>query len=110
MSEKEISGQIRFSYGITLLQAITKSLGVSLVLGILVIAGNALGLAGSNFLIINLVLVIFFGLNILAYIELSVNAARKGGAYRLVQTCEEGNWLAFITGWSILLQASAPED
>jgi uncharacterized hydrophobic protein (TIGR00271 family) len=103
MSEKEISGQIRFSYGITLLQAIIKSLGVSLVLGILVIAGNALGLAGSNFLIINLVLVIFFGLNILAYIELSVNAARKGGAYRLVQTCEEGNWLAFITGWSILL-------
>jgi len=103
MSEKELSSQIRFSHGISLLRAVSKSLGISLILGILVLLGDTVHLAGSNFPIINLVLMVFIILNLLGYIELSVSSPRKGGAYRLVQTCEDGNWLAFLTGWGVLL-------
>jgi uncharacterized hydrophobic protein (TIGR00271 family) len=103
MSEKELTGQIRFSYGISLLRAIIKSLGVILVIGILAVLGDLLPLAGSNLPLINLVLLGFVGLNLLGYIELSVSSSRKGGAYRQVQAREEGNWLAFLTGWSLIL-------
>jgi len=103
MSEKELSGQIRFSYGISLLRAVSKSLGISLVLAVFVLLGDVINLAGSNLPIVILLLAVFLVLNLLGYIELSVSSPRKGGAYRLVQTCEEGNWLAFLTGWSVLL-------
>ena len=103
MSEKEHTGQIRFSYGISLLLAVSKSLGVILVIGLLVILGDLLTLAGSSVPLISLILLFFICLNMLGYIELSVSSPRKGGAYRLVQACEEGNWLSFLTGWSLIL-------
>ncbi len=103
MSEKEHRGQIRFSYGISLQQAVSKSLGVILVFGLLVILGDLLSLAGSSVPLISLILLVFICINMLGYIELSVSSPRKGGAYRLVQACEDGNWLAFLTGWSLIL-------
>lgn len=103
MSEKEPRGQIRFSYGISLLWAVSKSLGVILVFGLVVILGDLLSLAGSSVPLISLILMVFVCLNMLGYIELSASSPRKGGAYRLVQACEDGNWLAFLTGWSLIL-------
>ncbi len=103
MNDKEYRGQIRFSYGISLLHAVFKSLAVNLALGVVVILGTVLDLGGSNFPIINLALMGFVGLNLLGYIEASVSFPRKGGAYRLVHSCEDGNWLAFLTGWSLVL-------
>ncbi len=103
MSEKEHRGQIRFSYGISLRQAVSKSLGVILVFGLLVILGDLLSLAGSSVPLISLILLVFICINMLGYIELSVSSPRKGGAYHLVQACEDGNWLAFLTGWALIL-------
>ena len=103
MSEKDLTGQIRFSYGISLLRAVLRSLGVILVIGLLVILGDLLPLAGSSVPLISLILLVFVCLNMLGYIELSASSPRKGGAYRMVQACEEGNWLSFLTGWSLIL-------
>ncbi len=103
MSEKERRGQIRFSYGISLLLAVSKSLGVCLVIGLLAILGDLLTLAGSSVPLFSLILLLFVCLNLLGYIELSASSPRKGGAYRLVQACEDGNWLSFLTGWSLIL-------
>jgi uncharacterized hydrophobic protein (TIGR00271 family) len=46
---------------------------------------------------------IFIGLNMLGYLELALSLHSTGGAYRLVQSCEEGNWLSFLTGWALII-------
>ena len=65
--------------------------------------GDLFLLAGSVLPLIVFLLMIFVGLNMLGYLELSHTLPSSGGAYRLVQSCEEGNWLAFLTGWALIL-------
>ena len=103
MNEKELTRQIRISYGISLLQAITRSLGVILTFSILVLLSDLLSLAGSSVPVAVLLLVVLIVLNNLGYIELSVSSPRKGSAYHLIQGCEDGNWLAFLSGWILIL-------
>ncbi|MCJ7733690.1 MAG: amino acid permease, partial [Anaerolineales bacterium] len=102
MSEKNNTQHIRFSYGISLIRAITMSLSVMLVLSLLVLMGELLPNAGTVVPLISFLMIFFIGINLLGYLELSQSQPR-GGAYQMVQAYEEGNWLAFITGWVLLL-------
>ncbi|TFG47601.1 MAG: hypothetical protein E4H33_05610, partial [Anaerolineales bacterium] len=102
MSEKNNTQHIRFSYGISLIRAITMSLSVMLVLSLLVLMGELLQNAGTVVPLISFLMIFFIGINLLGYLELSQSQPR-GGAYQMVQAYEEGNWLAFITGWVLLL-------
>jgi uncharacterized hydrophobic protein (TIGR00271 family) len=103
MSDKQPSLQIRFSYGISFSRAVLTSLGVMLVLTILVLMGDLIQFSGSVLPLISFLMIIFVGINFLGYIELSQSLPRSGGAYQMVQSCEEGNWLAFLTGWVTIL-------
>ena len=103
MSDKPQSQQIRFSYGISFSRAVLTSLGVMLVLAILVLMGDLVQLANTILPLISILLIIFVGINFLGYLELSQSLPRSGGAYQMVQSCEEGNWLAFLTGWVTIL-------
>lgn len=103
MSEKKQSLHIRFSYGISFSRAVSMSLGVMLVLSILVLMGDLVQLAGTVLPLISFLLIIFVGINYLGYLELSQSLPRSGGAYQMIQSCEEGNWLAFLTGWVTIL-------
>ncbi len=107
MTEKGYSQQIRYSYGIRLPRAIATSLSVMLVISCLVLMGDLLGTAGSFLPLTAFLLTVFIGLNLLAYLELSQSLPLSGGAYRLVQTSEEANWLSFLTGWSLILTGLA---
>ncbi len=103
MSENEYSQQIRYSYSISLLRAISMSLGVMLVISVLVLLGDLITTNGASIPIIVLLSSLIVTGNLLGYVELSMSVPQPGGAYRLVQDCEEGNWLAFLTGWALLL-------
>ncbi len=103
MSDKNQSQHIRFSYGISFSRAVFMSLGVMLTLSILVLMGDLVQLAGAVLPLISILLIIFVGINFLGYLELSQSLPRSGGAYQMVQSCEEGNWLAFLTGWVTIL-------
>ncbi len=103
MSDKSQSQQIRFSYGISLSRAVLTSLGVMLVLSILVLMGDLVQLANKFLPLISILLIFFVGINFLGYLELSQSLPSSGGAYQMVQSCEEGNWLAFLTGWATIL-------
>ena len=103
MSEKEYPQQIRYSYSISLLRAISMSLGVMLVISVLVLLGDLITTDGASLPVIILLSSLVIVGNLLGYVELSMSVPQPGGAYRLVQDCEEGNWLAFLTGWALLL-------
>lgn len=103
MSEKEYPQQIRYSYSISLLRAISMSLGVMLVISVLVLLGDLITTNGTSIPVIILLSSLIVVGNLLGYVELSMSVPQPGGAYRLVQDCEEGNWLAFLTGWALLL-------
>jgi uncharacterized hydrophobic protein (TIGR00271 family) len=103
MSEKEYSGQIRFSYGVSHWWVVLKSLSLLVILYSLVLLDDALSLSGSSLVLISVLLLIFIIVNLLGYIELAVASPRKGGSYRLVQTSEDSNLLAYLTGWLIIL-------
>jgi len=80
MSEKEPSQFIRYSYGISFLQAFTKSVGVMLVLSLLVFLGGLIDLAGTSVLVMSVILIVFMGLNLLGYVELSMSVPQQGGS------------------------------
>ncbi len=103
MTEKNQSQHIRFSYGISYSRAVFTSLGVMLTLTILVLMGDLIEVAGNVLPLISILLIFFVGINFLGYLELSESLPRSSGAYQMVQSCEEGNWLAFLTGWVTIL-------
>jgi len=107
MSENEYPQQIRYSYSISLLRAISMSLGVMLVISVLVLLGDLITTNSASIPIIVLLSSLIVTGNLLGYVELSMSVPQPGGAYRLVQDCEEGNWLAFLTGWALLLAGIA---
>ena len=96
MTEKTFSQHIRYSYSIGLLRAVITSISVILVISILILMGDLLQFSGSALPLIVFLLMIFIGMNMLGYLELSLSLPSSGGAYRLVQSCEEGSWLAFL--------------
>ena len=103
MSEQEHPQHIRFSFNISSLSAIARTLGVTLVIAILVLLGDLVGPEGFFIPLTSLVLIIFISVNLLGYLELSMSLPQPGGAYQLVQACEEGNWLEFLTGWTLFI-------
>ena len=103
MTEKSYSQHIRYSYSISLLRALITSVSVMLVISILILMGDLIQLAGSTLPLAIFLLMILIGINMLGYLELSLSLPSSGGAYRLVQSCEEGNWLSFLTGWALIL-------
>ena len=107
MEENELPQQIRFSYGINIIRAITISLGVILVLLLFVLPGEILQASGAFSPLIILITSLFILGNMLGYIELSMSVSRPGSAYQLVDYCEEGNWISFITGWLMLFAGTA---
>jgi uncharacterized hydrophobic protein (TIGR00271 family) len=107
MTEKDYPQHIRYSYGIRLPRAIATSLSVMLVISSLVLMGDLLQSAGSILPLTALLLTVFIGLNLLAYLELSQSLPLSGGAYRLVQTSEEASWQSFLTGWMLILSGLA---
>lgn len=107
MTEKAYSQHIRYSYGISLLRAVGTSSSVMLVISSLVVMEDLLQLAGSILPLTAILLTLFIGLNLLGYLELSQSSPRSGGAYRLVQTSEDANWLSFLTGWLLILSGVA---
>ncbi len=100
MSEKEYPQQIRYSYSISLLRAISMSLGVMLVISVLVLLGDLITTDGASLPVIILLSSLVIVGNLLGYVELSMSVPQPGGAYRLVQDCEEGNWLRWLI-WSL---------
>jgi uncharacterized hydrophobic protein (TIGR00271 family) len=103
MTEKTYPTQIRYSYSISLIRAVITSISVMLVISLLILMGDLIQVAGSFLPLTVFLLMIFIGLNMLGYLELSLSLPSAGGAYRLVQSCEEGSWLSFLTGWGLIL-------
>lgn len=103
MTEKSYSQQIRYSYSISLVRALVTSISVMLVIAVLILMGDLIQLTGSTLPLAIFLLMILIGMNMLGYLELSLSLHPSGGAYRLVQSCEEGNWLSFLTGWALIL-------
>ena len=103
MTRIDDTQQIRFSFNVSLISAILRSLGVSLVIGVLVLLGDVVGHGGLLIPVVSLILILFIGLNMLGFLELSMSVPQPGGAYQLVQASEEGSWLAFFTGWALLV-------
>ena len=100
---KAYSQHIRYSYSISLPRAVITSISVILVISILILMGDLVQFSGSALPLVAFLLMILIGMNMLGYLELSLSLPSSGGAYRLVQSCEEGSWLAFITGWGLIL-------
>lgn len=103
MIEKAYTQQIRYSYGIGLFRAVITSISVMLVISTLILMTDLIQISGSALPLIAILLMIFIGLNMLGYLELSLSLPSSGGAYRLAQSCQEGSWLSFLTGWSLIL-------
>lgn len=98
----EFHQQIRFSRGLRPWQVMSRGLGVVVVTIIFVLLDEVVAVAGplaplSVFLAALLLLV-----NVLGYIELLMTRPRHGGAYVQVYEIENGGWLSFITGWSLV--------
>ena len=103
MTEKAYTQQIRFSYSTSLFRAVVTSISVMLVISIIVLMGDLIQLAGSALPLAVFLLMILIGMNMLGYLELSLSLPSSGGAYRLVQSSEEGSLLAFLTGWALII-------
>ena len=103
MTEKAYSQQIRYSYSIKLFKAVITSSSVMLVISSLILMDDLVHLSGTILPLITFLLMLFIGINMLGYLELSTSMPSSGGAYRLVQSSEEGNWLAFLAGWALIL-------
>ena len=107
MEDNQYPRQIRFSYGISLARAVTMSLGVILVFTLFILPGVVFPAAGSFTPLLVILTGLFLLANLLGYIELSMSVPHAGGAYQLVESCQEGNWLSFSTGWLLLAAGTA---
>jgi APA family basic amino acid/polyamine antiporter len=105
-NEPGFLSQIRYSRGLSLWQVIARGLGVMVILVAFVLLGDAAAIAGSlapwAFLLTALLLLI----NLLGYVELAVSGPCTGGAYVQVHEAR-GGWLAFLTGWLLILSGLA---
>ncbi len=95
--------QIRFSPGLNLWQAMTRSLGVIIAGITFILLGDAANAVGSLTPLAILLATLLILLNSLGYAELAAGAPRPDGAYTLVHDSTRGGGLAFLTGWALAL-------
>jgi uncharacterized hydrophobic protein (TIGR00271 family) len=101
-NKPDFLNQIRYSRDLSLWQVMARGLGVMVIMAAFVLLGDAAAMAGSltpwAFLLTALLLLV----NLLGYVELAVSSPCAGGAYVQVHEAK-GGWLAFITGWLLIL-------
>ncbi len=107
MSDRSQNQQIRFSYGINIPDAVIPGVGVMLVISCLVLLDDLIITGGAVTPLVLLISAVIIGVNLLGYLELTQSVSRVGGAYQIVHSAEEGNWLAFLTGWITLLAGAS---
>lgn len=103
MTEKDQPGNIRISYGLKLPQAVVRSLSSLLVVSVFILMGKVVGAVGSFAPIFYLLVGLFILANMASYTELVLSLPRPSGTYTAVHNSEEGGWLAFSTGWLMIL-------
>jgi uncharacterized hydrophobic protein (TIGR00271 family) len=94
--------RIRFSRDLSLWQAMSRGLGITVILALFVLMGDAVAAAGSLAPLAFLLAAVLLLVNLLSYVELSMSVPRTGGAYVLAREAH-GGWLAFLTGWTFTL-------
>jgi uncharacterized hydrophobic protein (TIGR00271 family) len=81
-----------------------RGLGVMVITAVFVLLGDVLAAAGSLAPPALLLALLLLLTNLLGYAELALSSRRPGSAY--TQTHEaEGGWIAFFTGWALILSA-----
>jgi uncharacterized hydrophobic protein (TIGR00271 family) len=102
MSDRKLFNDIRFTRSLSLWRVMTRGLGVMIVLTLFVLMGKTIAVIGSLSPVILLVAAFFLLINLLGYVELAMSISRPGGAYPQVYEAR-GDWLAFLTGWALIL-------
>jgi uncharacterized hydrophobic protein (TIGR00271 family) len=99
---KRHHNRIRFSRDLSLWQAMSRGLGITVILALFVLMGDAVAAAGSLAPLAFLLAAVLLLVNLLSYVELSMSVPRAGGAYVLAREAD-GGWLSFLTGWTFTL-------
>ncbi len=99
----EFHQHIRFSRGLRPWQVMTRGLGVVVVTIIFTLLGDVVAAAGPLTPLAVFLAALLLLANLLGYVELLMTRPRHGGAYAQVHETEDGGWLSFITGWSLIL-------
>ena len=94
--------EIRYSRGLSLRQVIARGLGVMVVVAVFVLMDEVIAAAGPLTPLAFLLALLLLLANLLGYVELALSGRRRGGAYSQVHEAE-GGWLAFLTGWMLIL-------
>jgi uncharacterized hydrophobic protein (TIGR00271 family) len=102
MPERKLFNDVRFTRSLSLWRVMTRGLGVVIVLTLFVLIGKTIAVIGSLSPVILLVAAFFLLINLLGYVELAMSISRPGGAYPQVYEAR-GDWLAFLTGWALIL-------
>jgi uncharacterized hydrophobic protein (TIGR00271 family) len=103
MNDKVDRGFIRVSYGLRLPQAVISGLSVTLAASVFLLMGGVVESSGSYTPLIYVLMALFVLVNIASYVELTLSLPNPGGTYASVHNSEEGGWLAFIVGWTLIL-------
>jgi uncharacterized hydrophobic protein (TIGR00271 family) len=94
--------EIRFSRGLSPWQVIARGLGVMVITAVFVLLGDVVAATGPLAPLALLLALLVLLANLLGYAELALSNRRPGSAY--TQTREaEGGWVAFFTGWALIL-------
>ena len=102
MTEQEFQPTIRFSRRLGLWQIIIRTLVLMVIIIAYVLLGDVVAAAGGLAPLAYLTTAIILLINVLGYIELAVSSPHRGAAYGQVHNTRTG-WLAFITGWLLIL-------
>ena len=102
MPDRKLFNDVRFTRSLSLWRVMTRGLGVMVVLSLFVLMGKTIAVIGSLSPVILLVAAFFLLINLLGYVELAMSISRPGGAYPQVYEAR-GDWLAFLTGWALIL-------
>jgi uncharacterized hydrophobic protein (TIGR00271 family) len=94
--------EIRYSRGLSLRQVIGRGLGVIVIVTAFVLLGEGVAVAGPLTPLSFLLTLLLVLTNLLGYVELALSGRRPGSAYGHVHEAE-GGWLAFFTGWALVL-------
>ena len=96
--------EIRYSRGLSLRQVIARGLGVMVIVAVFVLMGEGIVEAGPLTPLAFLLALLLLLANLLGYVELALRGRRRGSAYSQVHEAR-GGWLAFLTGWALILSS-----
>jgi len=94
--------EIRYSRGLSPRQVMARGLGVMVIVTAFVLTGETVAWAGPLTPLAFLGALTLLLINLLGYAELATSGRRRGSAYGQVHEAE-GSWLAFFTGWALVL-------